>query len=144
MTHLACFLGDLEILKILNEKYKVDFNQTTRTGKLTGLHCAAQRKEGIVSIYYLKDNFAGFDPNMMDANGATPLHYAIMSIEESNIEAMLSLGSDINQKDKQGDTSLHLALVRYVDDQENYGVYKEIIKLLLQFGASRDLRNNKG
>jgi len=30
-----------------------------------------------------------------------------------------------------------------VDDQDNYGVYKEIIKEMLQFGASRVLKNNK-
>lgn len=68
---------------------------TTDKG-LTGLHCAAQKKEGIVSIYFLKDNYRDFDANVLDDQGASPLHYAIMSIEENNIQALLSLGADIN------------------------------------------------
>ena len=64
-----------------------------------------------------------------------------MNIEESNIQALLSLGSSINHCDNQGDTSLHLAVVRFMDDQENYGVYKEIMKEMLQFGASRKIKN---
>jgi len=55
--------------------------------------------EGIVSIYYLKENQEKFDPNVTDQFGATPLHYAIMNIEENNIQALLSLGAEINQKD---------------------------------------------
>ena len=36
---------------------------------------------------------------------------------------------------------LHVALVRYIDDQHNYNVYKEVIKEILQFGAKRETRN---
>lgn len=118
----------------------MDFGEKTDNG-LTGLHCAAQRKEGIVSIYYLHENESKFDPNIVDRYGATPLHYAIMSIEESNIQALLSLGADINAQDLRGDSMLHVAIVRYVDDQQNYNVYKEVVKEILQFGAKRELRN---
>ena len=65
-----------------------------------------------------------------------------MNIEENNIQALLSLGADINQKDHQGNSPLHLAIVSYIDDQENYLVYKEIIKEILQYGASRTEMNN--
>jgi hypothetical protein len=54
-----------------------------------------------------------------------------MSIEEYNIHTLMSLGSDINKKDKKGDSVLHVALARYIDDQENYGLYKEVIKSIL-------------
>ena len=40
-----------------------------------------------------------------------------MSIEEFNIQIFLSLGSQINLQDDQGNSSLHLALLRYIDDQ---------------------------
>ena len=83
-VHLACFFGNLDILDILHTKFNADFNKRTLLG-LSGLHCAAQRKEGIVSIYYLKENDEHFDPNVLDNFGASPLHYAIMSIEENNI-----------------------------------------------------------
>jgi hypothetical protein len=67
-----------------------------------------------------------------------------MSIEEYNIHTLMSLGSDINKKDKKGDSVLHVALSRYIDDQDNYGLYKEVIKSILQFGAHRDIKNNQG
>lgn len=38
---------------------------------------------------------------------------------------------------------LHVALSRYVDDQQNYSVYKEVIKEILQFGAKRELLNKE-
>ena len=65
-----------------------------------------------------------------------------MNIEENNIQALLSLGASINQQDRQGNSPLHLALISYIDDQENYLVYKEIIKEILQYGAARTLKNN--
>jgi len=40
-VHIACLLGDLEILKILNDLYKADFHQKTENG-LSPLHCAVQ------------------------------------------------------------------------------------------------------
>lgn len=114
-VHLASFFGNLEVLRILSDKFDADFGEKTERG-LTPLHCAAQRKEGIVTIYFLKDTYKYFDPNVVDVYGGTPLHYAIMSIEEYNIHALMSLGSDINKKDKKGDSVLHVALARYVDD----------------------------
>ena len=38
---------------------------------------------------------------------------------------------------------LHVALSRYVEDQDDYVVYKEIIKEILQFGAKRELCNQE-
>ena len=94
-SHLACFLGNLDMIKVLKKRFDFNFAEQTDNG-LSGLHCAAQRKEGIVSIYYLNDSMENFDANVRDKFGATPLHYAIMSIEESNIQALLSLKADIN------------------------------------------------
>jgi len=84
---------------------------------LTPLHCAAQKLEGIISMYYLKENDPKFNPNIEDNFGATPLHYAIMNIEENNIQTLLSLGGDINYQDHQGNTPLHLTIISYIDDQ---------------------------
>jgi hypothetical protein len=54
-----------------------------------------------------------------------------MSIEEKNIQALISMGSKVNDQDFKGDSLIHLALARYVDDVDNFGVYQEIIKMLL-------------
>ena len=64
-VHLVCYLGNLDILKILLEKFNADFSIRTNHG-LTPLHCAAHRKEGIVSIFFLKDKCKDFDPNVTD------------------------------------------------------------------------------
>ena len=105
-VHLASFVGNLEIIEALHNKFDVDFNKKTLHG-LNGLHFAAQNRDGIVTIYYLKENFPNFDPNITDNFRATALHYAIFSCEENNIQALLSLGSGINSQDALGNSSLH-------------------------------------
>ena len=47
---------------------------------------------------------------MLDNFGATPLHFAVISIEENNIQALLSMGADINMQDNSHNSILHLAL----------------------------------
>jgi len=39
---------------------------------------------------------------------------------------------------------LHVAIARFIDDQQNFGVYKEVIKEILQYGALRDIKNKDG
>jgi hypothetical protein len=39
---------------------------------------------------------------------------------------------------------LHVAISRYLEDQENYYYYKEMIKEMLQMGAKRELKNLDG
>jgi len=51
---------------------------------------------------------------------------------------LLSIGSDINKQDQLGNSMLHQTLVGYLDDQDNYFIYKAIIKQLLRLGASRN------
>lgn len=129
-SHLACMIGNLDVLRILRFKYDVDFDLPTAQG-VSPLHCAAISQTGIVSIYFLEDTSFSFNVNIRDLHGASPLHYAIMNIEENNIQALLSLGAEINLQDNYGDSMLHVAIARYINDQENFGVYKEVIKEVL-------------
>jgi len=129
-VHLACMFGNLEVLRILYFKFQADFGQRTAKG-FVALHVAAQFRDGIVALYFLKDIDKYFNANVEDYNGATPLHYAVMALEESNIQALLSLGADINFQDNLGDSLLHVAVSRFLDDQQNFGIFKEIIKEML-------------
>ena len=47
----------------------------------------------------------------------------------------------MNKQDNQGDSSLHLAINRYVEDPDNYPIYKAILKQILRMGADRKLKN---
>jgi len=85
-AHLACYLGDLDILEILDNQFNADFNSITNFG-FTCLHCAALNENGIVSIYYLKDKHPNLNPNIKDKFGALPIHYAMGpdEIKEYNV-----------------------------------------------------------
>ena len=50
--HLACMLGNLDVIRILYFKFDADPSQRTDKG-LTPLHCAALVNTGIVAIYFL-------------------------------------------------------------------------------------------
>jgi hypothetical protein len=39
-----------------------------------------------------------------------------MALEENNIQALLSLGANINQQDHSGSSMLHVAIVRFIED----------------------------
>lgn len=67
-----------------------------------------------------------------------------MSIEDYNMQALLSLGANINHQDKFGDSMLHLAIARYIADQDNFETYKEMLKSMLRFGAERNMKNKNG
>ena len=54
-----------------------------------------------------------------------------MAIEENNFQALLSLGADVNKQDDLNQSMLHVAISRYIEDQENYSYYKEMIKEML-------------
>ena len=83
---------------------------------LSVVHCAAQQREGVVALYFLKHVWPAFNPNTTDDYGATPLHYAIMCIEENNIQALISLGADVNFQDSKGQSMLHISIARFVQN----------------------------
>ena len=60
--HFACFFGKLDIIEILYHKFEADLSAKTIHG-MAPLHCAAQNKEGVVGIYYLKVNDKNYNAN---------------------------------------------------------------------------------
>lgn len=50
----------------------------------------------------------------------------------------------MNKQDDLNQSMLHVAISRYLEDQENYYYYKEMIKEMLQMGAKRELKNSDG
>jgi ankyrin repeat protein len=77
----------------------------------------------------------GVNPNIQDANGRTPLHYAAFDGRLEVVKLLLEHGADPNIKNNDGDTPLHIAARRD---------YCVVVKLLLNHGADPTIRNKKG
>lgn len=72
----------------------------------------------------------------MDKKGATALHFAIISLQLKNVQALIKLGANPNAQDVQGDTPLHLCLKILAEDEvKNFEKLKNIGKELLFCGA---------
>lgn len=133
------------------------------------MHCAAQRYEGVLSIFIFA-RCHNIGVTHVDRKDATALHFATISMHIKNVQALIKLGADVNKQDADGNTCLHLC-VNTMAEMINYGemverrgaesadglededwedeiVYtetfdklKEIGKELLFSGASRSITN---
>ena len=113
----------------------------------------------------------GVSPNCHDEDNRTPLHYAVSGIELNQkeiINLLISLGSIVNERDNNGSTPLHLAVLlkkeaavnillsnwAEIDQQDNRGntplhhaAYKnhtEIMELLLHQNANVNIEDKDG
>ncbi|MCX6376749.1 MAG: SUMF1/EgtB/PvdO family nonheme iron enzyme [Armatimonadetes bacterium] len=73
--------------------------------------------------------------NLRDADGATPLHFAVAGGQKAVVEYLLLKKADVNAKKKDGVTPLHVAASL---------AKVEIAKLLLAKGANKDAADSKG
>ena len=80
----------------------------------------------------------GADINAKDSSGCTPLHYAVLDVDDvrsPTIELLVSRGADVNCPDNEGNTPLHLAA---------RGQSLKNVKILLDHGAKTSLKNKLG
>lgn len=111
------------------------------------LNLAMFDKDGRSPLFYslLLDNTgllkrliqAGADINQQDKQGWTTLHHAIQRNNLPAVEILLQSGVDLEIKDRYGNTPLW----RAVFSSEGKG---DIIKLLLNFGADSNNKNDSG
>lgn len=112
---LACYRGNVEVAKFLADNVK-DINYKSNEG--TALSGLAFRYNKELVEYLLSKNA---NPNITDANGTTPLFWAVKSGNKELTELLLKYKADKSIKDLQGMTPFEYAL------QTNN---KEIINLL--------------
>ena len=75
-------------------------------------------------------------------NGASPLHFAAISLLIKNVQALVKFGADPNCQDVEGNTPLHLCLeTLFETDEYQFDKVKNIVKELIFSGADRDLKN---
>eukprot|EP00045_Choanoeca_perplexa_P011742 m.125624 g.125624 ORF g.125624 m.125624 type:complete len:1086 (+) comp15752_c0_seq1:186-3443(+) len=104
----ACIASDNEHAALFLLKHGVDANAATRTLAQTPLHYAARRNAVPVAQALLASMQ---DINPADSNGDTPVHCAIRDKHAAMVELLLSNPKvDINRRNKEGHTTLWLAL----------------------------------
>ncbi|CEI89389.1 hypothetical protein G6F70_005021 [Rhizopus microsporus] len=82
-----------------------------------------------------------FDINYTDGLGDTACHYAAKFGAKNCLELLVHIPSiDLNRKNKEGKTPLHLA-VQYDDDPD---IALDMVDLLLNSGADPRVKDNQG
>ncbi len=103
-------------------------------------HCAAQRYEGIASIFFFYCEH-DIKVNEVDQRGATALHFAAIGLYIKNVQALIKIGADPNCQDEEGNTPIHLCLENLFEDENLFEKVKNIVKELIFSGARRDIKN---
>lgn len=90
---------------------------------------------------------AGADIHAVDKNGVTALHHAVRFRSPAAVEVLLRRGAAVNQTCKRsGSTALHRAVTSTgaPGTSGKHREAKEIVELLLQFGADPAIQNKSG
>ncbi|SFQ74427.1 ankyrin repeat domain-containing protein [Flavobacterium akiainvivens] len=112
---LACYRGNTAVAEYLATRVN-NINYSSASG--TALASAAVKGETGLCEVLLKN---GADPNIADANGVTPLTYAVQFENKALVALLLTYKADKKHKDNEGKTPY---------DHAVFGNNTEIINLL--------------
>ncbi len=101
-------------------------------GDLTMVKLLLKARPGLVFSRYKEASFS--EP---DESGWTPLHYATAFDHKDIVELLLANKAEVNAKDKEGKSPMHLAVLYWWRDPI-------IAKLLLAKGADANAKDNEG
>ena len=142
--NVAVLQGQLNVVKYFVEELKVDVDQEEEDDA-NPLHWAAA--EGHVDVIeYLIE--AGADKNKKDYNAGTPLQWAAIEGQLEVVKYFVEkLKVDVNQKNEDGETLLHLAVVKRMEENLEVAVQGrlDVISYLIdRWGLSVDQQDKKG
>jgi ankyrin repeat protein len=108
-------------------------NELDRAGR-SRLHYAALEGSLAAVMELLND---GFDVDLGDVDGYTPLHFAAQGYHEDVARHLIDHGATVDAQNRFGNTPLWVALF-------NSRGRPEVIKLLRDAGADTALKNHSG
>lgn len=139
-VHQLMSVGDARPLNLF---LRCEQLEATMQNSLTPLHCAAQNYCGLLAIICVMQS-ATVNVNARDCKQATPLHHAVLHCQPKNVEVLLKYGADPAAQDWQGNTPIHIAVLRSCQEPETWPDQKRIIKELLCKGGSLKMKTYQG
>lgn len=131
--------GNLNFVKYILDEKKADIDINWKNGEnRTLLHEAASKFSEVGLLKYLIGEKHADINITAGKNNWTPLHYAVKESNLDCVEYLVDCGANIDKKDVNGDTPLHLAASRYLG-KSGY----EICKYLCEHGAYVSQKNNE-
>ncbi|MHB9147942.1 MAG: ankyrin repeat domain-containing protein [Candidatus Amoebophilus sp.] len=129
--HLAISKGNEVAISALLARQDIDIKAQDKRRR-TPLHRAAKKDNLIVMEKLIAK---GADINAKDEHGISPLYIAVSQGNETVTRMLLTKNADVNVYSVYfGDTPLHIAI---------RGEYPEIVKLLLDNGAQRNINDRR-
>ncbi|AHX04733.1 ankyrin repeat domain-containing protein [Ehrlichia japonica] len=107
------------------------------------VNCA---EAGNADLYdYIRKNYATIGINNVDIHGSSSLHKAVITGSRETVEAVLSTGSNINRRDKDGNTPLHSLLIFMISSPEMITLdHVKLVEFLVSRGALLSVKNKLG
>ena len=128
--HYAAYNGNIQIATLL-----IDNGATVELVSNRGknvMHFAAEGNKPSIMVFFMA--YHAQDVFCIDEYGSTPLHWACYSGGEESVLFLLNVKANIDAKDKEGLTPLHLCAISKRD---------QIAKKLLMKGADKSIKNAK-
>jgi len=109
-------------------------NSTDRDNRSILMNCIIENK-----IDFIKEllSYEGIDLNIQDNNGYSALHFAVQNGNLDVVSLLLENKADIDVQDNWGNTPLWRSVNNYPDN-------REIINILIKYGANPEIKNNSG
>lgn len=127
----AASRGDLEMVKALVQGGAL-VNQRDEKGFTALLRALQDQDEEVADVLLAQP---GIDLNAQGSTGVTALMSYVALRREDVVKNLLSRGADVNLKDADDDTALHLA---------SQGGNVNLLRMLLEKGADPNARNKMG